>query len=295
LELEMNRIVAKKQLSEQVWQMVLEAPLIAQERKAGQFVILQLDTEYGERIPLTIADADAEKGTVTIIFQTVGRTTSLLAEKEVGDSVENLVGPLGRPTHIDKFGTVVCVGGGIGVAPLYPIAQAMKAAGNRLIVVIGARSKELVILEDEMRAIADEVVVVTDDGSYGRQGLVTAPLKEFCEQTPPPDLVVAIGPPIMMKFCAKTTEPYGVKTIVSLNTIMIDGTGMCGGCRVSVGGQTKFVCVDGPEFDGHQVDFDQMMQRLGAFKPQERAAMENYHQCRMQAAAKALEEKQQQG
>ncbi|MBP1589305.1 MAG: sulfide/dihydroorotate dehydrogenase-like FAD/NAD-binding protein [Kiritimatiellae bacterium] len=287
----MNRILEKKQLSAQVWQMVLEAPLIAQERKAGQFIILQLDTDYGERIPLTIADADPVRGTVTIIFQTVGRTTSLLAEKNVGDFVENLVGPLGRPTHIDKFGSVVCVGGGIGVAPLYPIAQAMKAAGNRLTVIIGARTQELVILENEMRAIADELVVVTDDGSYGRQGLVTVPLKEFCEQTPPPDLVVAIGPPIMMKFCAKTTEPYHVKTIVSLNTIMIDGTGMCGGCRVSVGGQTRFVCVDGPEFDGHQVDFDQMMQRLGAFRPQEKAAMEAYqadHVCRMQAAAAAL-------
>ncbi len=289
----MNRIIAKKQLSQEVYQMVLEAPLIARERKAGQFVILQLDTDYGERIPLTIADADPEKGTVTIIFQTVGRTTHLLAEKGVGDTVENLVGPLGQPTHIEKFGTVVCVGGGIGVAPMHPIAQAMKAAGNRLVVIIGARNKDLVIMEDEMRALADELIIVTDDGSYGRKALVTEPLKEFCEQTPPPDLVVAIGPPIMMKFCAKTTLPYGVKTVVSLNTVMIDGTGMCGGCRVTVGGQTRFVCVDGPEFDGHQVDFDLMMQRLGAFRPQEQTAHDAYHQCHLQAAADKLQAAQQ--
>ena len=292
----MYRILEKTQLSKDVFQMVVEAPLIAQERKAGQFIILQIDKDFGERIPLTIADADAGRGTITIIFQAVGRTTHLLSEKAVGDELAALVGPLGRPTHIEKFGTVVCVGGGIGVAPLYPIAQAMKAAGNRLVVIIGARTKDLVIMEDKMRAIADELVVVTDDGSYGRKALVTVPLKEFCEQTPPPDLVVAIGPPIMMKFCAKTTEPYKVKTIVSLNTIMIDGTGMCGGCRVSVGGQTKFVCVDGPEFDGHQVDFDQMMSRLGAFKPQERAAEAAYeadHACRLQAAADRLVAEQQ--
>lgn len=292
----MYRILEKTQLSKDVFQMVVEAPLIAQERKAGQFIILQIDKDFGERIPLTIADADAGRGTITIIFQAVGRTTHLLSEKAVGDELAALVGPLGRPTHIEKFGTVVCVGGGIGVAPLYPIAQAMKAAGNRLVVIIGARTKDLVIMEDKMRAIADELVVVTDDGSYGRKALVTVPLKEFCEQTPPPDLVVAIGPPIMMKFCAKTTEPFGVKTVVSLNTIMIDGTGMCGGCRVSVGGQTKFVCVDGPEFDGHQVDFDQMMSRLGAFKPQERAAEAAYeadHACRLQAAADRLVAEQQ--
>ena len=292
----MYRILEKTQLSKDVFQMVVEAPLIAQERKAGQFIILQIDKDFGERIPLTIADADAGRGTITIIFQAVGRTTHLLSEKAVGDELAALVGPLGRPTHIEKFGTVVCVGGGIGVAPLYPIAQAMKAAGNRLVVIIGARTKDLVIMEDKMRAIADELVVVTDDGSYGRKCLVTEPLKELCGQEVPPDLAVAIGPPIMMKFCAKTTEPFGVKTVVSLNTIMIDGTGMCGGCRVSVGGQTKFVCVDGPEFDGHQVDFDQMMSRLGAFKPQERAAEAAYeadHACRLQAAADRLVAEQQ--
>jgi ferredoxin--NADP+ reductase len=270
----MNRILAKKQLSENVFQMRLEAPEIARERQPGQFVILQLDTDWGERIPLTIADADAGEGWISIIFQTVGASTLKLAALAEGDSIPNLVGPLGRPTRIEKCGTVVCVGGGIGVAPLYPIAQGMKRAGNKVVVVIGARSKGLVILEDDMRAFADEVIVCTDDGSYGRKDLVTAPLKELCEQTPPPDLVVAIGPPVMMKFCAKTTLPYGVKTLASLNTIMIDGTGMCGGCRVTVGGQTKFVCVDGPEFDAHQVDFDQMISRLGAFRAQEQIARE---------------------
>ena len=189
-----------------------------------------------------------------------------------GDKIANLVGPLGKPTHIEKFGTVVCVGGGIGVAPMYPIAQGMKQAGNKLIVIIGARTKELVILEQEMRAIADEVIVCTDDGSYGRKGLVTEPLKELCAQDPKPNLAVAIGPPVMMKFCALTTKPYAVPTVVSLNTIMIDGTGMCGGCRVTVGGKTKFVCVDGPEFDGHLVDFDQMIQRLGSYREQEKLA-----------------------
>lgn len=268
----MNEILAKEQLSAEVFRMRVKAPLIAEERQPGQFIILQLDTEFGERIPLTIADADMQEGSITIIFQAVGKSTKQLSEMNVGDSIANLVGPLGRPTHIELFGTVVCVGGGIGVAPLYPIAQGMKKAGNRLIVIIGARTKELVILEEEMRAIADEVIICTDDGSYGRKALVTEPLKELCEQEPKPDLAVAIGPPIMMKFCSLTTKPYAVPTVVSLNTIMIDGTGMCGGCRVSVGGETKFVCVDGPEFDGHQVDFDQMMKRLGSYRTQEQIA-----------------------
>ena len=268
----MNRIIAKERLSLDVYRLRVSAPLIAEERKPGQFVILQLDTEYGERIPLTIADADAREGSITLIFQAVGKSTKQLAAMGEGDKIANLVGPLGRPTHIEKFGRVVCVGGGIGTAPLYPIAQGMKRAGNELAVVIGARTKDLVILEDEMRAIADEVIVCTDDGSYGRKSLVTEPLKELCERSPKPDMAVAIGPPAMMKFCALATKPYGVPTVVSLNTIMIDGTGMCGGCRVTVGGKTKFVCVDGPEFDGHQVDFDQMMQRLGSYREQERIA-----------------------
>jgi ferredoxin--NADP+ reductase len=282
----MNRIIFKKQLSSDVFQMRIEAPLIARERRAGQFIILQVNSEFGERIPLTIADADPVEGSITIIFQTVGRTTHLLANKNAGEPIEHLVGPLGHPTHIEKFGRVVCVGGGIGVAPLHPIAQAMKAAGNHVTVIMGARNKELLILEEEMRKIADELIICTDDGSTGRKALVTEPLKELCEADPKPDLAVAIGPPVMMKFCAKTTQPYGVHTLVSLNTIMVDGTGMCGGCRVTVGGETKFVCVDGPEFDGHLVDFDNMINRLKAFKPREDA---DHHRCHLEEEIKKLE------
>jgi ferredoxin--NADP+ reductase len=278
----MNRILAKKQLAENVFTMKLEAPLIAEERKPGQFIILQLDEHFGERIPLTIADADPREGSITIVYQTVGKTTIRLSRLDVGDSISELLGPLGKPTHIERFGTVVCVGGGIGVAPLHPIAQGMKQAPNRLVIIMGARTRELVILEDEMKALADELIVCTDDGSYGRKALVTEPLKALCERSPRPDLVVAIGPPIMMKFCAETTRPFGVPTVVSLNTIMVDGTGMCGGCRVSVGGQTRFVCVDGPEFDGHQVDFDNMMRRLSAYKEREDAAR---HACQLEAVA----------
>jgi len=273
----MNRILKKTQLSAEVFRMEIEAPLIARERKPGQFIILQVDDSLGERIPLTIADADPTAGTITLLFQTVGRTTHLLAEKNVGDTLPALLGPLGQPTHIEKVGHVVCVGGGIGVAPLHPIAQAMKAAGNKVTIIMGARTKELIVMEAEMRKIADELIIVTDDGSYGRKGLVTQPLKELCEQTPKPDMAVIIGPPIMMKFGAETTRPYGVHTVVSLNTIMIDGTGMCGGCRVTVGGKTKFVCVDGPEFDGHLVDFDNMMKRLRAYKPREDADHKAHH------------------
>jgi ferredoxin/flavodoxin---NADP+ reductase len=273
----MNRILEKTQLAGEVFKMRIHAPLIAGERLPGQFIILQLDTDFGERVPLTIADADADEGSITIIFQSVGRTTHLLAERDAGDTIENVLGPLGRPTHIENFGRVVCVGGGIGVAPLHPIVKGMKEAGNEVVVIMGARTKELVILEEEMRALADEVVVCTDDGSYGRKALVTEPLKEYCEVEPKPDMTVAIGPPIMMKFAAATTRPYEVPTMVSLNTIMVDGTGMCGGCRVTVGGETKFVCVDGPEFDGHAVDFDNMMTRLGAYKPVEEEAHEACH------------------
>lgn len=273
----MNGIVSKQQLSEEVYMMEIEAPHIAAERSPGQFIILQLDSDYGERIPLTIADADPERGTITIVFQAVGKTTHRLADSEVGDAIENLLGPLGTPTHIEAFGSVVCVGGGIGVAPLHPIAQGMKEAGNRITSIIGARTKELVILEDKIRELSEKLIVCTDDGSYGRKALVTEPLKELCESTPRPDLVVAIGPPVMMKFCAETTRPYGIPTIVSLNTIMVDGTGMCGGCRVTVGGETKFVCVDGPEFDGHQVDFDNMIKRLGSYRRHEDHAHEQCH------------------
>ena len=280
----MNRIVEKRQLSENVFGMTIEAPLIASERKAGQFIILMVDEEAGERIPLTIADADEKAGTISIIFQTVGATTMKLSRKEVGDSLPAVLGPLGRPTDIrgangEKPGHVVCVGGGIGVAPMHPIAQALKAAGNRVTIIMGARNKSLFVMLDEMRAIAgDDLILMTDDGSSGRKGLVTEPLKELCEAGAV-DEVIAIGPPIMMKFCALTTKPYGVKTVASLNTIMIDGTGMCGGCRVSAGGETKFVCVDGPEFDAHKVDWDLMLKRMGAFKPQEIAARD--HACNL--------------
>jgi ferredoxin--NADP+ reductase len=273
----MNKIIKKQKLAEEVYRMIIQAPLIAEERKPGQFVIVQIDTNYGERIPLTIADADNEKGTITLIFQTVGKTTHELAELNEGDSIYNILGPLGKPTHIKKVGTVVCVGGGIGVAPLYPIAQGMKNAGNKLIIIIGARNKDLLILEDEMNKIADELIICTDDGSYGKKALVTEPLKEICMRENKPDLAVAIGPPIMMKFCSETTRPFNVHTVVSLNTIMIDGTGMCGGCRVTVDGTTKFVCVDGPEFDGHKVDFDNMMLRLSAYKNHENEAHEKCH------------------
>jgi ferredoxin--NADP+ reductase len=268
-ETRMHTILEKKRFSEEVYYLRVKAPEIARNRRAGQFVLVQLDIDFGERIPLTIADANADEGWIALVFQTVGSTTHKLALKEVGDSIEAILGPLGRPTHIEKVGTVVCVGGGIGVAPLYPIVKAHKAAGNKVIAIIGARTKDLLIFESEMRAAADEVIVVTDDGSYGRKCLVTEPLKELCESANPPAEAVAIGPPIMMKFCAATTKPYGVHTVVSLNTIMIDGTGMCGGCRVTVGGKTKFVCVDGPEFDGHEVDFDNMMLRMKAYKARE--------------------------
>jgi ferredoxin--NADP+ reductase len=280
-----HRILAKSELAENVLRMRVEAPLIATERKPGQFIILSVDNDFGERIPLTIADADPAEGSITLIFQVVGKTTQRLAQLGVGDNIASLVGPLGRPTHIEKFGTVVGVGGGIGAAPLYPIAQAMKQVGNRLVVILGARKKELLILEDEMRALADELIICTDDGTHGRKALVTEPLRELCERTPKPDLAVAIGPPIMMKFCAETTRPFAVHTVVSLNTIMVDGTGMCGGCRVNVGGETKFVCVDGPEFDGHLVDFTNMMQRLNAYRPQERAAHEG--ECKLDQAVAA--------
>jgi ferredoxin--NADP+ reductase len=254
----------------------IEAPLVAPAAKPGQFVIVCLSTAYSERIPLTIAGADAKKGTIRLIWQAVGKSTTELAELRVGDKVENILGPLGKPTHIEKFGTVVCVGGGIGNAPLLPIATAMKKAGNEVISILGARTKELLILEDEFKAISDELIVVTDDGSYGKKALVTEPLEEICKRTPKPNLAVAIGPAIMMKFCSEVTKKFDVPTIVSLNTIMVDGTGMCGGCRVEVGGQTKFVCVDGPEFDGHKVNFDLMMKRMNAYKKQEAQALEDY-------------------
>jgi ferredoxin--NADP+ reductase len=273
----MNKVLSKKQLSEDVYEMVIDAPLIAKARKAGQFIIVQQDTDWGERIPLTIADADAGKGTLTIVFQTVGATTHKLAQKEPGDLLSAILGPLGNPTHIEQFGHVVCVGGGIGVAPLYPIVQAMKEAGNHVSVIIGARTKDLVLFEEKMRKFADELTVVTDDGSYGRKALVTGPLGEYCAGEHKVDMAVAIGPPVMMKFCVKTAAGTNTPIMVSLNTIMIDGTGMCGGCRVTVDGETKFVCVDGPEFDGHKVDFENMMIRMKSFKSREDRDRHNCH------------------
>jgi len=285
----MHRILEKQQLSDEVFLLRVEAPLIARERKAGQFVMVQADTRFGERIPLTIADADPAEGSITLIFQTVGKTTHRLANFQVGDTIPAILGPLGRPTHIERFGTAVAVGGGIGIAPLHPIVQALKTAGNRLIVILGARTRNLLILEDRMARLADELIVCTDDGSYGRKALVTEPLREVSARTPKPDFCIAIGPPIMMKACAETTRPFAIPTVVSLNTIMVDGTGMCGGCRVTVGGQTRFVCVDGPEFDGHQVDFDNMMLRLRAYKEQEDTA---HQKCHLEMEIARLERKQ---
>ena len=277
------KIVSKKQLSEHVFQMDVEAPLVAQARKAGQFVIVSPDADAGERIPLTIAGANRAAGTIRLIFQRVGKATAQMADMSEGDSLGYVAGPLGQPTHVEKVGTVVCVGGGIGAAPLLPIATAMKEVGNTVISIIGARNKELMILEQEFAALSDELIVVTDDGSHGRKALVTEPLKEVCSRPQKPQLAIAIGPTIMMKFCCDVTKQFEIPTQVSLNTIMIDGTGMCGGCRVEVGGKTKFVCVDGPEFDGHQVNFDQMMRRMTAFKDLEKKAMEQYqqHRCRI--------------
>ena len=280
----MHKILEKKRLShdaereQDVFYFKVVAPEIARNRKAGQFIIFQIDEDFGERIPLTVADANAEEGWIAIVFQTVGATTRKLSRFEVGDSIPVIVGPLGSPTHIvKKENTILCVGGGIGVAPMHPIAQAHHNLGNHVISVIGARTKDLIIFEDMLKAASDELIVVTDDGSNGRKALVTEPLKEICEREKV-DEVIAIGPPIMMKFCVEAARPFGVPITTSLNTIMIDGTGMCGCCRVRVGGETKFVCVDGPEFNGYEVDFDNMMKRMTAFKDKEREAD---HKCRV--------------
>ncbi len=270
----MAKIVSKEQWSESVFMFELDAPEIAKRRKPGHFIMLRI-AKRGERIPLTIADADAAKGTITIVVQAVGKSTKALCTMNAGDDIPDLMGPLGHATHIEKLGTVVCVGGGIGVAPLHPIAEAMKAAGNRVISILGAREKGLIIMEKKMRAISDEVIVCTDDGSYGEKGLVTDMIKRLVERGEKIDLAVAIGPAVMMKFVCLTTKQFGIKTVVSLNPVMVDGTGMCGGCRVMIGKDTKYVCVDGPEFDGHQVDFDGLMKRQGMYKELERHAVEH--------------------
>lgn len=264
----MNKIVGKEFFSEKVVKLEVEAPLIARSRKAGHFVIVRVG-EKGERMPLTIAEADVKKGTITLVVQEVGLSSTKLCQLEVGDYITDVVGPLGQATHIEKFGTVVCAAGGVGVAPMLPIVQALKAAGNRVITVLAGRTKELIILEKEMRASSDEVIIMTDDGSYGQKGLVTEGVEAVILREKV-DKCFAIGPAIMMKFVCLLTKKYDIPTDVSLNTIMVDGTGMCGACRITVGGKTKFVCVDGPEFDGHQVDFDEMLKRMGAFKEIER-------------------------
>ena len=258
----------------------ISAPKIAQKAKPGQFVILKAN-ETGERVPLTMADADSKKGTITIIYQVVGKSTAFFKSLQVGDHYQDVIGPLGKPTHLEKLGTVVCVGGGTGVAVIHPITRGLKELGNHVIAIIGARTKDLLILEDKMKAASHELHVCTDDGSYGHHGFVTDVLKEIIEKEDV-KLVVGIGPVPMMNFLTILTAKYGVKTMVSLNAIMVDGTGMCGCCRVTVGGERKFSCVDGPEFDGHQVDFDELTQRLDAYKEEERRAYEKYtHECRL--------------
>ncbi|MBO5135187.1 MAG: bifunctional dihydroorotate dehydrogenase B NAD binding subunit/NADPH-dependent glutamate synthase [Bacteroidaceae bacterium] len=272
----MNKIIKKEQFSEHVFKLVIEAPLIAKSRKAGHFVIVRVG-ENGERVPLTIADADKERGTITLVVQTVGLSSKKLCALNEGDYISDVVGPLGKATHIENFGTVVCAGGGVGVAPMLPIVRALKAAGNKVITILAGRTKDLIILEEEMRASSDEVIIMTDDGSYGKKGLVTEGI-ETVIQREKVDKCFAIGPAIMMKFVCLLTKKYDIPTDVSLNTIMVDGTGMCGACRITVGGKTKFVCVDGPEFDGHQVDFDEMLKRMGAFKAEERAELERFEE-----------------
>ncbi|MEZ3522774.1 sulfide/dihydroorotate dehydrogenase-like FAD/NAD-binding protein [Muribaculum sp. NM65_B17] len=259
----MNKILEKEHFSENVVKLVVEAPAIARSRKPGHFVIVRA-CENGERIPLTIADADTAKGTITLVVQNVGVSSGKICNLEPGESLTDVVGPLGQATHIEKVGTVVCCGGGVGVAPLLPIIKAMKEAGNKVVTVLAARTKELIILEEQVRPYSDEVIIMTDDGSYGTKGLVTNGVESVINREKV-DLVVTIGPAIMMKFVSLLTKKYDIPTMCSLNTIMVDGTGMCGACRVTVGGKTRFVCIDGPEFDAHQVDFDEMLMRLRSF------------------------------
>ena len=273
----MNKIVRKEQFSEKVYLLEVEAPLIAKSRKAGNFVIVRVD-QHGERMPLTIAEADINRGTITLVVQKVGLSSTKLCNLNEGDFVADVVGPLGNPTHIEKFGTVICAGGGVGVAPMLPIIQALKAAGNRVLSVLAGRSKDLIIMEDKVRESSDEVIIMTDDGSYGEKGVVTVGIEKFILQEGHIDRAFAIGPPIMMKFSCLLTQNYNIPTDVSLNTIMVDGTGMCGACRLTIGGKTKFVCIDGPEFDGALVDWDEMFKRMGSFKKAEIEEMEHFEE-----------------
>ncbi len=280
----MYEILEKQVLSDVNKLMVIKAPDVARKAQPGQFVIVRAH-DHGERIPLTIADFDREAGTITIIFQEVGKSTMEMGTFEVGDAFLNFMGPLGHETEVENYGTVICVGGGVGIAPMYPITRALKEAGNKVISIIGARTKDLLFWEEKMRAVSDELIVCTDDGSYGRKALVTEPLKELLE-THGDEIkkVWAIGPAIMMKFCVKTVEPFDVPIIVSLNTVMVDGTGMCGGCRVQLTGGAKFVCVDGPEFDGREVDWDLLMARQAFYHDEEKKAVEQWeHKCRLEA------------
>ena len=279
----MYKVAYREDLAPNIHLFKVLAPAVARKAREGQFVMLMVD-EKGERIPLTVAGYDRDGGTVTVIFMEVGKTTKKLASLKVGDSLFSFLGPLGVATHIEKFGTVVCVGGGFGVATTVPIARAMKEAGNTVVSIMGFRNRDLMFGEDELRKVSDEVYITTDDGSYGRKGVVTDPLKEMMEQGRKIDLVMAIGPAIMMKFVSKATQPFGVKTIVSLNPILVDGTGLCGGCRVSIGGDTMFACVDGPDFDGHLVDWDLLMSRQQVYLDEEKESTrlweEEYHPCR---------------
>ena len=274
----MYKIVEKEIFSENVIKLVVEAPEISRSRKPGHFVIVRID-EKGERIPLTISSADEKNGTITLIIQRVGVTSSKLTDLKPGDYIRDVAGPLGKATHIEKAGTVLCAGGGVGVAPLLPIVEGYKKAGNRIITVLAARSKELIILEDQIRQYSDEVIIMTDDGSYGNKGLVTYGMEEVIKRENV-NMAIVIGPAIMMKFASMLTKKYNIPTVASLNTIMVDGTGMCGACRCTVDGKTRFVCVDGPEFDAHSVDFDEMLHRLGGYKEKESEAYQEYLKAR---------------
>ena len=273
----MYKIVAKEKLSPVIDYMRVEAPAVARKAQAGQFVVIRVD-EVGERIPLTLADWDEKEGTVTLVAMQVGTSTYKLSSLNTGDSILNLVGPLGLASEIENFGNVVCIGGGVGIAPVFPIARSLKKAGNKITSIIGARNKELLFWEDRMKSVSDELIVTTDDGSYARKGMVTEPLKELLEKGKV-DRVIAIGPAIMMKFCALTTKQYNVPTFVSLNSIMVDGTGMCGCCRVSIGTETKFACVDGPDFDGHEVDWDLLSKRQQSYCDNEKQSLELWESC----------------
>jgi ferredoxin--NADP+ reductase len=269
----MYDILDKQDLTSVTKQLEVRVPAVARKAKPGQFVVVRAD-ERGERIPLTIADTDRELGTLTLVVQEVGKTTMQINAMQVGDRFASVTGPLGKPADIRRYGTVLCIAGGFAIAPIYPVARALKEAGNTIVCIVGARTWDLIFWEDRLRTVCDELIVCTDDGSYGRKGLVTHPLQEMLEAGRPIDHVWAIGPAVMMKFCCLTTQPYGVPTTVSINSIMVDGTGMCGACRVEVGGQTRFVCVDGPKFDGHQVDWDQLLARQRIYLEEERLAME---------------------